>query len=116
MPGRSEATAILVQLSATRSRWNDRRIDELALKLIDGIPVIRAWGVSPHLDPLIDRCIAKLTGANSVRGLVKEGTTNKFLHPLPSLQSQQVLWVNRMVDQCQELTLPAVESREAHHA
>ena len=84
------------------SVFSDRRTDELTSKLIDGIPVIRAWGVSPHLDPLIDRCISKLTRANSVMGLVKEGTTNKFLHPLPSLQSQQVLWVNRMVEQCQE--------------
>lgn len=85
------------------SVFSDRRKDELALKLTDynAIPVIRAWGVSPHLDPLIDRCLLKLTRAKAVRGLMKEGTTNKFLHPLPSLQSQQVLWVNRMVEQCQ---------------
>ena len=82
------------------SVFSDRRTDELALKLTGGIPVIRAWGVSPHLDPLIDRCISKLTKAKVVRGLLKEGTTNKFLHPLPSLQSQQVDWVNRMVEQC----------------
>jgi hypothetical protein len=83
------------------SVFSDRRNDELALKLVNGISVIRAWGVSPHLAPLIDRCIAKLTRAKAVRGLMKEGTTNKFLHPLPSLQSQQVEWVNRMVEQCQ---------------
>ena len=83
------------------SVFSDRRNDELASKLVNGISVIRAWGVSPHLDPLIDRCIAKLTRAKAVRGLMKEGTTNKFLHPLPSLQSQQVEWVNRMVEQCQ---------------
>jgi hypothetical protein len=62
--------------------------------------VIRAWGVSPNLDPLIDRCLSKLTKAKLVRGLLKEGTTNKFLHPLPSLQSQQLEWINRMVEQC----------------
>lgn len=82
------------------SVFSDRRNDELALKLPSGIPVIRAWGVSPHLDPLIDRCISKISKAKAVRGLLKEGTTNKFLHPLPSLQSQQVEWVNRMVEQC----------------
>ena len=82
------------------SVFSDRRKDELALKLINGISVIRAWGISPHLDPLIDRCIAKLTKAKAVRGLMKEGTTTKFLHPLPSLQSQQMGWVNRMVEQC----------------
>ena len=86
------------------SVFSDRRKDELALKLTNhsAVPVIRAWGVSPHLNPLIDRCISKLTKATATRGLMKEGTTNKFLHPLPSLQLQQVLWVNRMVVQCQE--------------
>lgn len=83
------------------SVFSERRADELALKLIDGIPVVCAWGVSPHLDPLIDRCRAKLTKANTVRGLLKDGTTNKFLHPLPSLQSQQMDWINRMVEQWQ---------------
>lgn len=83
------------------SVFSNRRSAELALKLISGIPVIRAWGVSPHLDPLIERCLLKLIKAKLVRGLLKEGTTNKFLHPLPSLQSQKVEWVNRMVEQCQ---------------
>jgi hypothetical protein len=83
------------------SVFSERRADELTLKLIDGIPVVCAWGVSPHLDPLIDRCLAKLTKANTVRGLRKQGTTNKFLHPLPSLQLQQTEWINRMVEQCQ---------------
>jgi hypothetical protein len=85
------------------SVFSDRRKDELALKLTkdSAIPVVRAWGVSPHLDPLIDRCLSKLTKAKTVRRLMKDGTTNKFLHPLPSLQTQQVDWVNRMVEQCQ---------------
>lgn len=83
------------------SVFSDRRTDELALKLICGIPVIRAWGVSPHLEPLIARCLSKLTKVKLMRGLLKEGTTNKFLHPLPSLQSQKVKWVKRMVEQCQ---------------
>ncbi len=82
------------------SVFSDRRQGELALKLIDGISVIRAWGVSPHLVPLIDRCIPTLIKAKTVRGLMKDRTTSKFLHPLPSLQSQQIEWVNRMVEQC----------------
>ncbi len=85
------------------SVFSERRKDEFALKLTNhnAVPVIRAWGVSPHLDPLIERCLSKLTRAKAVRGLMKEGTTNKFLHPLPSLQTQQVIWVDRMVEQCQ---------------
>lgn len=85
------------------SLFCERRKGELALKLTNhnAIPVIRAWGVSPHLDPLIDRCISKLNKAKAVRGLMQEGTTNKFLHPLPSLQTEQVLWVDQMVERCQ---------------
>lgn len=82
------------------SVFSDRRTAELALKLTSGIPVIRAWGVSPHLELLIDRCTTKLTKANAVKGLLKDGTTNKFLHPLPSLQTQKVEWGERMVEQC----------------
>lgn len=82
------------------SVFSDRRKGELVLKLIDAVPVIRAWGLSPHLDPLIDRCLSRLTNTKAVKGLMKEGSPNKFLHPLPSLQSQKVEWVNRMVEQC----------------
>lgn len=87
------------------SIFSDRRRDELVLKLTkhNAIPVIRAWGVSAELEPLIDRCTSKLTKAKTVRGLMKEGTANKFLHPLPSLQKQKVSWVNRMVEQCEGL-------------
>ena len=87
----------------SHSIFSARRKDELRLKLTkhNAIPVIRALGVSPKLDPLIERCTSKLTKNKIVRGLMKEGTTNKYLHPLPSLQSQQLLWVNRMVEQCQ---------------
>ena len=88
----------------SHSIFSVRRKDELRLKLTkhNAVPVIRAWGVSTKLDPLIERCTSKLTKNKIVRGLMKEGTTNKYLHPLPSLQSQQLLWVNRMVEQCQE--------------
>ena len=36
------------------SVFSDRRKAELALKLTKAVPVIRAWGVSPHLDPLVE--------------------------------------------------------------
>src|ERR1700677_2275097 len=49
------------------SVFSDRRKNELALKFTNqsAIPVIRAWGVSPHLDPLIERCLSKLTRAKA---------------------------------------------------
>jgi hypothetical protein len=86
----------------SHSVFSSRRKHELALKLTqhNAIPVIRAWGVSPKLDPLIERCISNIAKNKSIRGLLKEGTRNKYLHPLPSLQKQKLLWVNRMVEQC----------------
>jgi len=90
------------------SVFSDLRQDELALKLTNhnSIPVIRAWGLSPHLDPLIERCISKVGRSKKIRGLIKEGATNKYLHPLPSLQQQKLVWVDRMVEQCLPRTTP----------
>ena len=88
----------------SHSVFSCRRKHELALKLTKhkAIPVIRAWGVSREARPA-DRAlhIQNLTKHKTIRGLLKEGTTNKYLHPLPSLQKQKRLWVNRMVEQCQ---------------
>jgi hypothetical protein len=77
-----------------------QRQEELAQKLVGNVPVIRAWGVSPHLNPLIDRSLRGRPETTADKGLLKAGTTNKFLHPLPSLQSQKRAWLNRMVEQC----------------
>lgn len=86
----------------SHSIFSVRRKDELALKLTKHIttPVICAWGVSEALDPLIERCLSNLTKHKTIRGLLKDGTPNKYLHPLPSLQKQKIAWVNRMVEQC----------------
>lgn len=83
----------------SHSIFSDRRKSELALKLTTdkSIPVIVAWGVSDKLDPLIERCKARIIRNRTIRRLLKDGTTNKYLHPLPSLQKQKVLWVKRMV-------------------
>ena len=88
----------------SHSIFSNRRKSELALKMSTdkAIAVIRAWGVSEKLDPLIERCTSRLVKHKMIRGLLKEGTTDKFLHPLPSLQKQKVLWVERMVKQCRE--------------
>lgn len=87
----------------SHSVFSTRRKHELALKLTKHgtIPVIRAWGVSAELDPLIERCLSKIAKNKTIRGLLKENTSNKYLHPLPSLQKQKLMWVDRMVEQCQ---------------
>lgn len=88
----------------SHSVFSIRRKNELALKMTTDktIAVICAWGVSAELDPLIERCTSRITKNKTIKGLLKAGTTNKFLHPLPSLQTQKMAWVNRMVEQCQE--------------
>jgi hypothetical protein len=85
----------------SHSIFSKRRENELTSKLTrhKAVPVIRAWGLSSELDLLIDRCTAKLGRSRTIKGLLKEGTENKYLHPLPSLQSQKLLWVDRMVEQ-----------------
>jgi hypothetical protein len=86
----------------SHSIFSTRRNNELALKLTkhNAIPVIRAWGVSAELDPLIERCTSSIGKNQTVKGLLKAGTTNKYLHPLPSLQKQKLSWIDRMVRQC----------------
>jgi len=86
------------------SVFSELRRKELKSQLLKyaNLPVVRAWGVSPHLDPLIERCEAALVNVKKVSGLLKEGTSNKYLHPLPSLQKQQEDWVNRMVAQANQ--------------
>jgi hypothetical protein len=85
----------------SHSIFSKRREQELSSKLTrhKAVPVVRAWGVSAELDLLIDRCTAKLGKSKTIRGLLKEGATNKYLHPLPSLQRQKISWVDRMVEQ-----------------
>ena len=86
----------------SHSIFSIRRKNELALKMTTDktIAVVCAWGLSAELDPLIERCTSRIIKNKTIKGLLKEGTTNKFLHPLPSLQKQKLSWVNRMVAQC----------------
>jgi hypothetical protein len=87
----------------SHSIFSMRRRIELGLKLTKHatIPVILAWGVSVALDTLIERCTSSLSKHKTVMGLMKKGTTDKYLHPLPSLQKQKLRWIDRMVEQCQ---------------
>lgn len=81
------------------SLFCDRRSAELARKLNirPNTPIICAWGVSPNLDPLIDRCLNKLAGAPGLTGLLKPNTLNKYFHPLPTLQTDKLKWVSSIV-------------------
>ncbi len=86
------------------SIFSAHRTNEVYHKLTKykAVPVIRAWGVSRELNPLIRRCTSSIGRNKRLMGLLKDGTTDKYLHALPSLQTQKTVWVNRIVDQCQE--------------
>jgi len=60
-------------------------------------PIVCAWGISPALDPLVERCLTKLAGISGRMGLLKPGTQNRYFHPLPTLQTAKIQWVDNMV-------------------
>ena len=89
------------------SIFSDIRGNELQNKLQrkKAASVICAWGVSPDLDPLIERCINKISNTTEITGLLKKGTKNKYFHPLPTLQKDKEKWVNNMIEQIKSLRM-----------
>ena len=63
-------------------------------------PLICAWGVSPKLNSLICVAAPVLRDAGICRGLLKVGTSDRYFHPLPTLQTDKEIWVNKL---CKEL-------------
>lgn len=88
----------------SHSIFSEARTDELSLKLPKSrkTPVVLAWGLSEKLNPLIERCLARLHPNRNILGLLNEGTTDKYRHPLPSLQRDQRQWLEQMVRQFKE--------------
>lgn len=84
---------------AAHSLFADERSAELRRKLIKkpDAPIVCAWGVSPDLEPLIERCLMQMNGESGLTGLLKLGTTNKYFHPLPTLQKDKQRWVRELV-------------------
>lgn len=85
----------------SHSVFSDARKDELALKLPTEkkTPLVLAWGMSKKLNPLIERCLSRLPRKCAFKGLLEPGTTNKYRHPLPSLQKDKRIWLENMVRQ-----------------
>lgn len=98
------------------SIFSQARSAELSLKLPRGTPVVLAWGLSPRLNSLIERCLARLGSRVRIWGLLEPGTEDKYRHPLPSLQSQQRDWLRKMVREfdAKESTLTRHPSAAAH--
>jgi hypothetical protein len=88
----------------SHSIFSDAREDELSLKLPQSrkIPLVLGWGISDKLTPLIERCMSKLPERRKVLGLLEPGSTNKYRHPLPSLQKDQRRWIEQVIQQFDE--------------
>ena len=88
----------------SHSIFSDARIRELAMKLPQSrqMPLVYAWGLSEKLDPLIERCLSKIASNRTIKGVLEEGTSNKYRHPLPSLQRQKVEWLDSMIRHFEE--------------
>ena len=84
------------------SLFSPIRTQELTVELrrkVDA-PLICAWGVSPKLNSLICVAAPVLRDAGICRGLLKVGTSDRYFHPLPTLQKDKVAWVDEL---CKEL-------------
>ena len=88
----------------THSIFSDDREEELSLKLPRSrkVPLILAWGVSDKLTPLVERCMARLPKKRTIIGLLEPGSTNKYRHPLPSLQKDKQRWIEQIIQQFEE--------------
>jgi hypothetical protein len=85
---------------SAHSLFSDIRSVELKRKLNrkPEAPIVCAWGVSPNLDPLIERCLNVVGSKAGLTGLKKIGTENKYFHPLPSLQKDKEQWITNLVE------------------
>ena len=83
------------------SIFSDDREEELLLKLPRSrkVPLVLAWGVSDKLTPLVERCMSRLPKKRTVIGLLVPGSTNKYRHPLPSLQKDKQRWIEQIIEQ-----------------
>ncbi len=88
----------------THSIFSEVRKLELAAKLPKSrnIPLVLAWGLSEKLDPLIERCLSRIPSNRTTKGLLEKGTANKYRHPLPSLQKDKRIWLDKMVRHCEQ--------------
>ena len=88
---------------ASHSVFSSGRSHQLRRYLLrnSGAPIVCAWGVSNDLNPLIRRATTALASEPGVTGLEKPGQEGKYFHPLPTLQHQKMLWVERMLAKLQ---------------
>lgn len=83
----------------SHSIFSEARRPELLTKLPKSrkTPLVLAWGLSDKLDPLIERCLSRIPRNQTIQGWLENGTTNKYRHPLPTLQRDKQAWLEKMV-------------------
>lgn len=88
----------------SHSIFSSGRKSELTTKLPQSseMPLVLAWGLSEKLNPLIERCLPKIANGWTIRGVLEDGTSNKYRHPLPSLQRQKEEWLGSMIRQLEK--------------
>ncbi|AVO40702.1 DUF1643 domain-containing protein [Simplicispira suum] len=85
------------------SMFSSERRAELtqALKRKKDGPLVLAWGVHPKLTPLIREALPLMQAAGRCFGMLQQGSTDKYFHPLPMLQTDKVRWVRELSAQLQ---------------
>ena len=68
---------------------------ELESLFISQVPVIYAWGVDPRLVPLALKAVKRLKVSRPI-GLLKEGSTCSYCHPLPRTHDGKKDWVTKI--------------------
>lgn len=81
------------------SIFSSLRCEELEQKMNrkKGAPVVCAWGVNDGLNPLIERCLERIDGKCRRMGVCKDDESDKYYHPLPTLQRDKEAWVRKVM-------------------
>ena len=81
------------------SIFSSLRCEELEQKMNrkKGAPVVCAWGVSDNLNTLIGRCLERIDGKCRRMGVCKDDGSDKYYHPLPTLQRNKEEWVRKVL-------------------
>jgi hypothetical protein len=79
------------------SIFDHRRSDELNDLMIDGVPIVLAWGVDKRLEDLSIMALDLLPRRADVLGWAKDDIG--YYHPLPKDQERQLRWLDIVADQ-----------------
>lgn len=76
----------------SHSIFHNSRKDDFDKLFVACVPVIFAWGVDKKLVVLANMAINKIKTDNPI-GVLKDGTSSGYYHPLPQNSDKQKQWV-----------------------